>query len=87
VLAVTENGESICRGPLDPAWWERVWAEDTSKSFLFTLKNHPGIGPMKFPMKGSDLCAAYKQRDWSWYFGSGDVACRGLSQRPAQARD
>jgi hypothetical protein len=69
VIAVTENGESICGAYLDPAWTEGTWAKDGSKSFLFTLKNHAGVCPTKFPRKGIDLYAAYKRRDWGWYFG------------------
>jgi hypothetical protein len=72
VIAVTENGESICGAYLDPAWRERAWASDNSKSFLFTLKNHAGVGPTKFPKKGSDRYAAYKRRDSRWYFGSAE---------------
>jgi hypothetical protein len=70
VIAVNENGESICGGYLDPAWRERAWARDSSKSFLFTLKNHAAVGPTKFPKKGSDLYAAAKRRDLGWYFGN-----------------
>jgi hypothetical protein len=69
VIAVTENGESICGAYLDPAWRERAWAEDGSKSFLFTLKNHAGVGPAKFPKKGSDPWAAFKLRGNYWHFG------------------
>jgi hypothetical protein len=70
VIAVTENGGSICGGYLDPAWREGAWAEDNSKSFLFTLKNHAGIGPTKFPKKGGDSGAAAKRRDFGWSFGN-----------------
>jgi hypothetical protein len=69
VIAVTENVESICGGYLDGAWGESCWARDR-KSFLFTLKNHAGVGPTKFPKKGSDSHAAWKRRDYCWYFGS-----------------
>jgi hypothetical protein len=70
VIAMTENGESICGGYLEPAWRESAWAEDSIKSFLFTLKNHAGVGPKKFRKIGSDSCAAYKQRGSCWCFGS-----------------
>jgi hypothetical protein len=70
VIAVTENGESICGGYLDPAWKENGYAEDSSESFLFTLKNHAGVGPTKFPKKGCDSRAATKSRGYSWFFGS-----------------
>jgi hypothetical protein len=40
------------------------------QSFLFTLKNHAGVGPTKFPKKGSDPHAASKRRDHCWSFGS-----------------
>jgi hypothetical protein len=70
VIAVTENGESICGGYLDPAWREGVWAEDSSsRSFLFTLKNHAGVGPTKFPKNSCDPYAASKRRDSCWCFG------------------
>jgi hypothetical protein len=69
VIAVTENGESICGGYLDPAWREDAWAQDSSKSFLFTLKNHAEVGPTKIPKKGSGSCAAYKWRGYDWHFG------------------
>jgi hypothetical protein len=66
---MTENGKSICGGYLEPAWRERVYAPDSIKSFLFTLKNHAGVAPTKFPKKGSDSCAAFKWRDYGWFFG------------------
>jgi hypothetical protein len=69
VIAVTENGESICGGYLDPAWREDAWAKDSSKSFLFTLKNHAGVGPTKFPKKDTNSSAAYKLRGIYWFFG------------------
>jgi hypothetical protein len=69
VIAMTENGKSICGAYLDPAWRHRAWALDDSKSFLFTLKNHAGVGPRRFPKRGSDSWAAYKSRDYCWRFG------------------
>jgi hypothetical protein len=70
VIAVTENGESICGAYLDPAWRESAWVLDGSQqSFLFTLKNHAGVVPTKFLKKGSDSGAAYKWRDYGWHFG------------------
>jgi hypothetical protein len=69
VIAVNSNCESICGGYLAPAWREDAWAHDDSKSFLFTLKNHAGVGPTKFPKKGSDSEAAYMSRNYSWHFG------------------
>jgi hypothetical protein len=68
VVAATENGESMCGAYLDSAWMEG-YARDSGKSFLFTLKNHAGVGPTKFPKMGSDSFAAFKQRGYSWYFG------------------
>jgi hypothetical protein len=70
VIAVSENGESICGAYLDPAWREGAWACDSSESFLFTLKNHAGVGPTKFPKKGSNSRAATKGRDHDWCFGN-----------------
>jgi hypothetical protein len=87
VIAVNENGGSICGGYLDPAWREGAWARDDSKSFLFTLKNHAGVGPTKFPKEGSDSWAAFKRRGNDWSFGywegpyiykCGNPLCRGL---------
>jgi hypothetical protein len=69
VIAATENGESICGGYLDPAWRDGGWAWDSIQSFLFTLKNHAGVGPTKFPKKGSNSYAAAKARDNQWRFG------------------
>jgi hypothetical protein len=79
VIAVTENGESICGAYVEPAWKEGVWACDSSESFLFTLKNHAGIGQTKFSKKGSDPHAAAKEGDYSWRFGSweGPYICQG----------
>jgi hypothetical protein len=70
VLAVNENGKSICGGYLEPAWRVGAWAEDNSKSFLFMLKNHAGVGPTKFPMNGSNSYAAYMKRGHDWRFGN-----------------
>jgi hypothetical protein len=70
VIAVTENGQSICGAYIDPAWREDDWIQDRSKSFLFTLKNHAGVVPTKFPKKGSDSYAAYKLRGACWFFGN-----------------
>jgi hypothetical protein len=69
VIAVTKNGESICGGYLERAWREGASAQDSSKRFLFTLKNHAGVAPTRFPMKGRSSDAAYKQRDYGWCFG------------------
>jgi hypothetical protein len=69
VIAVTENGKSICGAYLDSAWREGAWAGDSRKSFLFTLKNHAGVGRTKFPKKGGDSYAAFKGRDFGWHFG------------------
>jgi hypothetical protein len=70
VIAVTENGESICGAYIDPAWREGDWAEDSSKSFLFTLKNGAGVGPTKFPKRGGDRFGAFKIRGNHWSFGN-----------------
>jgi hypothetical protein len=87
VIAVNENGESICGAYLDPAWRENAWARDNTRSFLFTLMNHAGVAPTKFPKKGSDSSAAYKMRDYGWFFGNcegpyifkaGNPKCGGL---------
>jgi hypothetical protein len=85
VIAVTENVESMCGGYVDPAWWEGAWAWDNSKSFLFTLKNHAGVGPTKFPKKGSNPYAAAKSRGNWWSFGSweGPYICKGGNQDTA----
>jgi hypothetical protein len=88
VIAVTESGASICGAYLDPAWREEgesahggyldpawrmpAWARDNRKSFLFTLKNHAGVGPTKFPKKGSDPWAAYKWLGSDWHFGDAE---------------
>jgi hypothetical protein len=69
VIAVNENGGSICGGYLDPAWRANDWAEDSSRSFLFTLKNDAGVGPTKFPKKGCDSYAAAKWRGSFWCIG------------------
>jgi hypothetical protein len=70
VMAVTENGKSICGGYLDRAWREGATSrDDSNKSFLFTLKNHLRVGPTKFPKKDNDWPAAYKRRDKCWHFG------------------
>jgi hypothetical protein len=88
VIAVTENGESICGGYLDPAWKEGEWALDSNgTSFLFTLMNHAGVAPTRFPTRRSDSHAARARRDYGWFFGAwegpyiykgGDPNCRGL---------
>jgi hypothetical protein len=67
VIAETENGESICGGYLDPAWREGT-SYDNRKSFLFTLKNHLGVAPTKFPKKDRDSWAAYRKRGNYWHF-------------------
>jgi hypothetical protein len=69
VIAVNENGESICGGYLEPAWKEGAWSRDGIQSFLFTLKNPAGVGPTKFPKTGSNSYAAAKARDNCWRFG------------------
>jgi hypothetical protein len=85
VLAVNENGKSICGGYLEPAWRVGAWAEDGSKSFLFTLRNHAGVGPTKFPMNGSNSYAAYMSRgnqwrfEWSFGFWEGPYIFRGVN--------
>jgi hypothetical protein len=77
----------MCGAYLDPAWMEGAYAQDNSRSFLFTLMNHAGVGPTKFPKKGSDSCAAYKRRGNEWSFGNWErpyvfkgenPGCRGL---------
>jgi hypothetical protein len=87
VFAVTENGKSICGAYIDPAWRDGAWAQDNSKSFLFTLKNYAGVGPTKFPKKASDSKAAFKKRGSDWSFGNwegpyicndGNPMCGGL---------
>jgi hypothetical protein len=55
VIVMNENGESICGGYIDPAWREGTWALDDSKSFLFALKNHAGVGVTKFPKKSREF--------------------------------
>jgi hypothetical protein len=57
----------MCGAYLDPAWREGAYARDSSKSFLFTLKNHAGVVPTYFPMVGD--IAAFLQRDVGWCFG------------------
>jgi hypothetical protein len=69
VIAVTENGESISGAYLDPAWKDGDLAYGGGRNFLFTLKNHAGVGPTKFPKKGSGACAACKWRGDNWRFG------------------
>jgi hypothetical protein len=89
VIAVTENGASICGAYVEPAWVENAWYRDNRESFLFTLKNHAGVGPTKFRKKGSDSSAAYKWRDYGWHIGSwegpyvskgGNPGCGGLGR-------
>jgi hypothetical protein len=87
VIAVNENGESICGGYFDPTWRESSSIPDPSESFLFTLKNHAGVGPTKFPKKcGNPYAAAKLRRNW-WCFGNcegpyiykgGNPGCGGL---------
>jgi hypothetical protein len=58
----TENGGSICGGYLDVAWAEGDMSDPGMKGFIFTLKNHLGVIPMKFAQKRSEY-AAYTRRD------------------------
>jgi hypothetical protein len=68
----TENGQSICRGYLDVAWVENGYAHDPGRrSFIFTLKNHLGVPPMKFAQK-RDEQAAYVWRGHCFCFGRGE---------------
>ena len=69
----TENGGSICGAYLDPAWVVKGWTNDPGrKSFLFTLKNHLGVVPTKFPKKATEWAA---HTDSSYFcFG----ACDGI---------
>jgi hypothetical protein len=54
----TENGRSICGGYLDCAWVDGGDAKDPCRrSFIFTLKNHLGIPPMKFAQKRDEYAA------------------------------
>jgi hypothetical protein len=69
----TENGGSICGGYLDVAWAEGVVDDPGMKSFIFTLKNHLGLPPVKFAQRRSEH-AAYMRRDDHFHFGT----CEGL---------
>jgi hypothetical protein len=68
----TENGGSICGGYLDVAWVDCNYAKDPGRrSFIFTLKNHPGGAPTKFALI-RDECAACMTRNYSFYFGQAE---------------
>jgi hypothetical protein len=63
----TENGKSICGASVEPAWvdpgQDRACTHDPSKrTFLFTLKNHLGVAPTKFPCKSPE-CTVFLRRD------------------------
>jgi hypothetical protein len=52
----TENGKSLCGGYVEPAWVDPAlgdaYTHDPSKrTFLFTLRNHLGVVPTRFPCK------------------------------------
>jgi hypothetical protein len=60
----TENGGSICGGYLDVAWVEGEYASDRGKgSFIFTLKNHLGVPPMRFAQRRHDKVALTRRGD------------------------
>jgi hypothetical protein len=68
----TENGGSICGGYLDVEWGEGEYAIDPGKgSFIFTLKNHLGVPPMKFAQIQDDQ-VAYTRRGHCFCFGRGE---------------
>jgi hypothetical protein len=60
----TENRASVCGGYLDCPWAEGArWTSDASRrSFLFTLRNHLGVGPTKFAQI-RDSCVALMALD------------------------
>jgi hypothetical protein len=69
------NGNAICGGFLAPAWVHGTEGWDIhdpdQKSFIFTLKNHASVAPMKFP-KRREGRAAFALRGGSAGFGQGD---------------
>jgi hypothetical protein len=70
----TSNRGSICGGYLEPAWNDAGETRDPSrKSFIFTLRNHLGVPPTKFPMRSSATRGAFAGRG-NWVgFGSPDI--------------
>jgi hypothetical protein len=68
-LVETESGGSVCGGYLDVAWVADGQIYDPRcGGFLFTLRNHLGVPPLKFVQKRSGT-AAYICRDYRFYFG------------------
>jgi hypothetical protein len=68
-LVETENGGSICGGYLDVAWAEGSVNDPGRRSFIFTLKNHLGVPPMKFAQRQSGVVAACMKSGISFCFG------------------
>jgi hypothetical protein len=68
----TANRNSICGAFLEPAWpveGHRV-DDGCQESFMFTLKNHLGVAPTKFPKKwGGAAAGLYKTH---FFFGGND---------------
>jgi hypothetical protein len=65
----TDNGGSICGGYLDVAWVDGGYVSDRRRnSFVFALKNHLGVPPMKFAQTRDDM-AAHVSRGYDVSFG------------------
>jgi hypothetical protein len=62
-LIETEGGKSICGAFLEPAWTVGAIDDPSRSSFMFTLKNHLGVFPTKFPKLGDARAAVACQSD------------------------
>ena len=74
VTVVKSSGGYIFGGYTDVAWGERGGWKSSAESFLFSLKDHAGIGPVKMPIKSGKRAVCHHSFSGP-SFGRGDDLC------------
>ncbi len=74
VTVVKSSDGYIFGGYTDVAWEQNgVW-KSSAESFLFSLKDHEGVGPVKMPIKSHMTGdAVYHDSNYGPFFGDGDL--------------
>ncbi len=76
VTVVKSSGGYIFGGYTDVAWGESKSWKTSIASFLFSLKDHAGIGPVKMPIKsGKTVHAVQHCSSYGPAFGGGHDLC------------